>query len=183
MLSVEGVGTTLGGTDLPAPMAPGRYWVGFVCTGNICRSPTADVVLSQLVEAEGGLPGLAIDSCGIGDWHIGNPMDARSADKLRTAGYEPDKHRAQQLRRDWFQSHDLLLGMDAGHLQDLRRRAPIGADESRIRLFGDFDPLTPGVDVPDPYYGVDEGFEEVLRMVERTCRALLPRLRAILEHP
>ncbi len=169
---------------LPAPKVPGRYRIGFVCTGNICRSPTADVVLAALVASDGGhFAGLTIDSCGIGDWHLGNPMDSRAARVLRAAGFRPDDHRAQQLSREWYASHDLLLGMDAGHVRDLRRLAPVGVDERRIRLFGEFDPAAPGGDVPDPYYGGDEGFEEVLSMVERTCRALLPELRTVLESP
>lgn len=115
-------------------------------------------------------------SGGIGDWHVGNPMDPRSAVALSDRGYDPERHRAQQVGPGWFERDDVLLAMDRGHHDDLVRLG--GAD--RVRLFGDFDPETPGVEVPDPYYGGGDGFEEVLDMIERTCRALVPHIERAL---
>ena len=168
---------------IPPPRTADRYRVGFVCTGNICRSPTAEVVLRAAVE-EAGLP-VEVVSCGLGDWHVGDPMDSRSAATLRAAGYTPDAHRAQVFDRAWFDELDLILAMDGGHLRDVRRQAagPDAAAAARVALFGAFDPVTPGVDVPDPYYGGPDGFEEVLAMVERTCAALVPLLAEALEGP
>lgn len=175
-MTTSGEPSVISAPPLPPPHTPGRYVVGFVCTGNICRSPTADVVLAAYAE-EAGLPVETV-SCGLREWHVGNPMDPRSAATLRAAGYDPDRHRAQAFDRTWFADVDLILAMDAGHLGELRALAGPG-DQQRVLLFGDFDPQTPGTDVPDPYYGGGEGFEEVLTMVERTCRALVPPLRTI----
>jgi len=161
---------------LPAPRTPGRYAVAFVCSGNICRSPSADVVLAAKLADAGLDDRVRVASCGIGDWHVGDPMDTRSAQHLRERGYDPDAHRAQQVTPAWLEEYDVLLAMDAGHVEDLRRLG-----EGPVRLFRDFDPLGPGEDTPDPYYGGDDGFAEVLTMVERTCDQLVPALRRALE--
>lgn len=164
--------------ELPPARDPGRYRIAFICSGNICRSPSADVVLERLL-AEHHLGGrVEVVSGGIGDWHVGNPMDPRSAAALSARGYDPHRHRAQQVVAAWFERDDVLLAMDESHRSDLARLG----DPARVRLFGDFDPETPGVEVPDPYYGGGDGFEEVLDMIERTCRALVPHIeRALLD--
>lgn len=159
-------------TSLPAPHEPGRYRVAFICSGNICRSPSADVVLASLLTDAGLSDRVTVVSGGIGDWHVGNPMDPRSATALSARGYDPSLHRAQQVAGHWFGRDDVLLAMDETHRSDLARLG----DADRVRLFGDFDPQAPGVEVPDPYYGGRDGFEEVLDMIERTCRALVPHL-------
>lgn len=166
-------------TSLPAPHRAGRYRVAFVCSGNICRSPSADVVLASLLADAGLTDRVAVVSAGIGDWHVGDPMDSRSAGALRARGYDPTRHRAQQVQADWFGRDDVLFAMDESHRGDLARLG----DPERIRLFGDFDPETPGVEVPDPYYGGRDGFEEVLDMIERTCRALIPHLERVVTTP
>lgn len=167
---------------LPEPREPGRYAVAFVCTGNICRSPTADVVLTDRVAAAGLAERVEVASSGLGDWHVGGGMDRRSARHLEAAGYDPSRHLAKQIQPSWLDRYDVLLAMDHGHLRDLRvlarRHGADGAD--RVRLFGDFDPVDPGVEVPDPYYGGDHGFEEVLTMVERTCDRLVSALTDVL---
>lgn len=163
-------------TSLPAPHEPGRYRVAFICSGNICRSPSADVVLEHLLAVAGLGDRVDVLSGGIGDWHVGHPMDPRSAGALTARGYDPDRHRAAQVQATWFAREDVLLAMDESHRSDLGRLG----DADRIRLFGDFDPETPGVEVPDPYYGGRDGFEEVLDMIERTCRALLPEIERAL---
>lgn len=168
---------------LPPPRTPGRYRIGVVCLGNICRSPVADVVLSARVAAAGlDAAGVEVASCGTGGWHVGDPMDRRSAATLRAAGYDPERHRAQQLDAAWFE-RDLLLAMDAANLRDLRADpgAALLDDPARVRLFRDHDPEGPG-EVPDPYYGGADGFALVLAMVERTAAAIvadLPRALAI----
>ena len=161
--------------DLPAPRTPGRYAVALVCLGNICRSPMADVVLSERVD-EAGLAGrVAIASCGTGEWHVGQPMDRRAAATLAAAGYDPSRHRERQWAGSWLDEHDLVLAMDGSNLADL------GGGSERVRLFRDFDPVDPGGEVPDPYYGGDDGFEEVLAMVERTSATLVEALRRELD--
>ena len=153
------------------------YAVGFVCLGNICRSPMADVVLSRLVREAGLGDRVMVSSCGTGPWHVGEPIDPRAGATLTAAGYDASAHRGRQLDRDWLEL-DLLLAMDDDNLAGVRG---LGADPERARLFRSFDPLVPEdepvPDVPDPYFGGEEGFTEVLAMVERTCARLLDELR------
>jgi protein-tyrosine phosphatase len=167
---------------LPTPRGT-PYRIGFVCLGNICRSPMADVILTELVDLGGLTAKVEVTSCGTGDWHVGHPMDPRAATALLAEGYDPSAHRAQQFDPSWLEQ-DLLLAMDAQNLHDVTD----GAGESeRVRLFRSFDPLLPDPssadlvdrDVPDPYYGGDDGFAEVVAMVERTCRRLLMDLEAL----
>jgi protein-tyrosine phosphatase len=139
----------------------------FVCTGNICRSPTAEAVLRSL-SREAGLE-LRIESAGLGDWHVGRPPDERTQHHARGRGYDLSTQRARQVRAHDFEEFDLILAMDRGNLQALRRMAP-APQRVKIRLF------VQDCDVPDPYYGGAEGFERVLDMVEERCRALLQEL-------
>ena len=162
--------------SLPAPTGT-PYRVGFVCLGNICRSPTAGVVLGALVEAAGLASAVDVSSCGTGPWHVGEPMDRRAAATLLAAGYDPSAHRGRQYDESWL-ALDLLLAMDSANLHEI---TGAGATD-RVRLFRSFDPLA-GVgedDVPDPYYGGTDGFADVLAMVERTCRRLLTELELLL---
>jgi protein-tyrosine phosphatase len=170
-------------TALPTPRGT-PYRIGFVCLGNICRSPMADVILTELVDLGGLATKVEVSSCGTGDWHLGQPMDPRAATALLAEGYDPSTHRAQQFEPSWLEM-DLLLTMDAQNLHDVTG----GRGESeRVRLFRSFDPLlaasTEGSDpvdrdVPDPYYGGEEGFAEVVAIVERTCRRLRTDLEAL----
>ncbi len=160
--------------QLPEP-AGTPYRIAFVCLGNICRSPTADVVLSGMVAAE-GLGGLVeVSSCGTGDWHLGEPMDPRAAAELQTAGYDTSNHRAQQFNASWL-DRDLVLAMDAKNLHDITDGQ---GENERVRLFRSFDPLAGphDLDVPDPWYAGDDSFALVLGIVERTCRQLVTELR------
>jgi len=144
--------------------------IAVVCLGNICRSPMAEVVLRDRLEASGRTD-VEVSSAGTGDWHVGEPMDRRAAATLSRHGYDPSGHRAQQY--DATADYDLVLAMDASNLADL------GGPSARVRLFRDFDPVGPG-DVPDPYFGGDDGFDEVLAIVERVADALqeLPAVEA-----
>jgi protein-tyrosine phosphatase len=142
----------------------------------------ADVVLTQRVDDAGLAGRVIVSSSGTGDWHIGQPMDERAAAILRANDFDPSAHRAQQFSPSWLATNDLVLAMDAGNLVDVRRvTASSGGhvDPERVRLFGDFDPVEPGGEVPDPYYGGPQGFEEVLAMVERTCAVLVSALQQL----
>ena len=163
-------------SGLPPPHVAGRYRVAFICSGNICRSPSADVVLAHQLAEAGLADRVEVVSGGMGDWHVGDAMDRRSASALSERGYDPSRHRAQQVEAVWFERDDVLFAMDESHRHDLVRLG----EGNRVRLFGDFDPATPGVEVPDPYYGGRDGFEEVLDMIERTCRALVPHIERAL---
>jgi protein-tyrosine phosphatase len=128
----------------------------------------AHVVLERRLADAGLADRVEVTSSGTGDWHVGNPMDRRAAATLAAAGYDPTRHRAQQWAGN--DEADLVLAMDSGNLAD------IGGRSTRVMLFRDFDPDDPGGDVPDPYYGGDSGFEEVLAMIERTTTALVAAL-------
>jgi protein-tyrosine phosphatase len=158
-------------TQLPAPREPGRYSVTIVCLGNICRSPMAHVVLEAKVAEAGLADRVEVTSSGTGGWHVGDPIDQRAATTLTAAGYDPSRHEVRKFEPARRTSYDLVLAMDATNLADVG-----GADE-RVRMFRDFDPVDPGADVPDPYYGGPAGFEEVLDMVERTTATIVAALR------
>ena len=145
-----------------------RYRILFVCTGNICRSPTAEGVLRHLAK-EAGI-GLHVESAGTGDWHVGQPPDARAQHHARRRGYDLSAQRARQVHALDFERFDLVVAMDRGHLRILQRQCP-PEHRGKLRL------LVEGRDVPDPYYGGVEGFEHVLDMLEEGCRALLSEVR------
>lgn len=154
----------------PEPRRPGTYRVVLVCLGNICRSPMAHVVLEERLADAGLADRVEVTSSGTGGWHVGDPMDRRAAATLTAAGYDATRHRARQWAHTDADDADLVIAMDHQNLADL------GGPGERVRLFRDFDPVEPGGDVPDPYYGGDSGFEEVLAMVERTAAALVAEL-------
>jgi len=163
---------------IPAPRDPGRYRVALVCLGNICRSPMAHVVLESRLDDAGLGDQVAETSSGTGGWHVGNPMDPRAAATLTQAGYDATRHRARQYDASWADRNDLVLAMDHDNLDNLSDLAGSDQVSPRVMLFRDFDPVEPGGDVPDPYYGGDAGFEEVLAMVERTSDNLVVALKA-----
>lgn len=148
----------------------------FVCTGNICRSPTAEGVFRHMV-AEAGLSHLIqADSAGTHDYHVGEPPDRRSAAHAARRGYDLSDLRARQVTAADFQHFDHIMAMDSGHLSHLRRMVPDRAD--RVNLFLSYAPELGLEDVPDPYYGGTEGFEYVLDMIEAASRGLLRQLTA-----
>lgn len=168
---------TVPSVPLPAPRSPGRYRIGVVCLGNICRSPTAHVVLETLLDKAGLRGAVEVASSGTGTWHLGEAMDERAAATLSAAGYDPSGHRARKFDDAWLEDYDLVLAMDRKNLADIGGRA------ARVAMFRDFDPVDTGADVPDPYYGGLGGYEEVLRMVERTGTAIVATLQRELPHP
>ncbi|MFF7714898.1 low molecular weight protein-tyrosine-phosphatase [Streptomyces sp. NPDC007988] len=157
------------------------FSVCFVCTGNICRSPMAESVFRARVE-DAGLDGLVVvDSASTGGWHKGDGADPRTVDVLREHGY-PSGHVARQFRPSWFARLDLVIALDEGHLRELRRLAPTAADAAKVRLLRSYDPAAGAdLDVPDPYYGGTDGFEECLDMVESASEGLLAAVRDAVE--
>jgi protein-tyrosine phosphatase len=151
----------------------------FVCSGNICRSPSAEIVMRSLLVAEGLDDAVEVCSAGLGDWHVGEGADRRSLEVLTERGYDGTRHRARQFQPEWFDEHDLVVAMDRSHLRELRRLA--GPEhEERVRLLTSFLPSATNEDVPDPYYGGPSGFVDVLDLIEESCRALLADLRPTL---
>ena len=148
----------------------------FVCLGNICRSPTAEAVLRELAAREAPELTLEVDSAGTAEYHVGQPPDPRTRAAAARRGYDLSALRARTVESTDFERFDLILAMDRDNLKALRRRAPSHAHE-RLRLFLEFSPDAAPEDVPDPYYGGPNGFEEVLDLVEAAARGLLKHLR------
>lgn len=147
----------------------------FVCLGNICRSPTAEGVFRRALEQAGLADDVEIDSCGVGSWHVGKAPDARAQQAALSRGIDLSGLRARQLTEQDFAEFDYVLGMDQDNLRAMRELKP---DNSRahVGLFLDFAD-TPGAEVPDPYYGGDEGFENVLTMIEAASAGLIQHLK------
>jgi protein-tyrosine phosphatase len=148
----------------------------FVCLGNICRSPTAEGVLRTLAAREAPELRLEVDSAGTADFHVGEPPDPRTQAAGLRRGYDLAALRARVIEPADFGHFDLILAMDEDNLRVLRRRAPAHVHE-RLRLLLEFAPDADSRDVPDPYYGGPNGFEEVLDLVEAATRGLLTHLR------
>ena len=151
----------------------------FVCMGNICRSPTAEGVMRRLLREQRLEDAVEVDSAGTGGWHVGDPPDTRATAAARARGITLEGA-ARTVRARDFEDFDLILAADRRNLRDLRAAAPEDA-RARIHLLREFDPDSdgaPDLDVPDPYYGGPDGFEQVLDLVESACRGLLDALRA-----
>lgn len=148
----------------------------FVCTGNICRSPTAEGLFRALVEAEGLAGIVATDSAGTHGYHVGAPPDQRSCAAAARRGIVMDDLRARKVKGGDFDEFDLVLAMDRGHHHFLRQLCPKGR-EDRLHLFLDFAPELGLKDVPDPYYGAGDGFERVLDMIDAGARGVLAHIR------
>jgi len=147
--------------------------VCFVCLGNICRSPTAEGVMRHLVAQAGRAEAFEIDSAGTAAYHEGERPDRRSLATARARGVELPG-RARQFRREDFARFDHVLAMDRENLRELLRLAPDEAARAKVALLRSFDPdAPPGAEVPDPYYGGADGFEQVFEICMAACRGLL----------
>lgn len=164
----------------------------FVCTGNICRSPLAHRLLEKELDERGFGDRVRVESSGIGAWHLGDDADPRMRRTAAAHGVELH-HPARQLGVQDVDQYDLLFAMDHGHYREILSLAGSGggpgagpAVREKLYVFRQFDPeLTSGdellprkmaPDVPDPYYGGAQGFEDVFAMVERTCRGIVDRI-------
>ena len=156
---------------------PMKIRVCFVCSGNICRSPTAEGVLKRLVEEAGLAHAFHVESAGIGDWHVGERPDPRTIRAAEARGYRLES-RAQHWKARDFDRFDYVVAMDRTHVLSLERLAATDAMKAKISLARDH--VTDGprdADVPDPYYGEVAGFEEVVDICRDACTALLAVLR------
>ena len=156
-----------------------RVSVLFVCLGNICRSPTAHAVFRQLVDDEYLNEFITVDSAGTGDWHIGCPPDKRSSEAASQRGYDLSDLRARLVTKEDFYSYDHILVMDKKNFRDVSALAPNDL-KAKISLFLDYSLMAKesGLsEVPDPYYGGDDGFDRVLSMIEDGSRGFLSSLK------
>ena len=168
--------------------APPTVGVCFVCSGNICRSPIAEVVFRHAIEQAGLCGQVVVDSAGTGDWHIGEGADHRAVTILARHGYDGSAHRARQFDPAWFAERQFVIALDSGHLRTLRSWAPSAPARDQVQLLRSFDPAVVAraaasgrpreLDVPDPYYDDLEAFAEVLDMVESASAGLLEAVRA-----
>lgn len=149
----------------------------FVCLGNICRSPTAHGVFENLVQQRGLERLVQVDSCGTGDWHIGHAPDQRASAEAASRGYDLSHLRARQVQINDFDEFDYILAMDNQNLADLRAMCPSDF-KGHLGLFLPFAAEASVEEVPDPYYGGDEGFTRVLDMVEAASEGLLREIRS-----
>ncbi|AHZ68896.1 MULTISPECIES: low molecular weight protein-tyrosine-phosphatase [Pseudomonas] len=147
----------------------------FVCLGNICRSPTAEGVLRHKLREAGLADHIEVASAGTGDWHVGKAPDKRSQAAARLRGYDLSAQRAQQVTRADFSAYDLILAMDNSNLRHLKALQP-AKGKAELDLFlrryeSELD------EVPDPYYDGDQGFEQVLDLIERASDRLVIELK------
>jgi protein-tyrosine phosphatase len=152
----------------------------FLCLGNICRSPTAEGVLRQRLRDAGLGDDVDVESAGTGSWHIGHAPDSRAAAAAAARGVTLAS-RAQRLERSHFDDFDLILAMDRDNVADAQAIAPDAGAAAKLRLFREYDPLavsTGELEVPDPYYGGEDGFEDVLDMIERASDGLIAEIRS-----
>lgn len=148
----------------------------FVCLGNICRSPTAEGVFRHQVEQAGLAGRIDIDSAGTADWHIGKSPDPRTQKAAARRGYDLSALRGRQAQAEDFYHFDLILAMDGNNLADLEAIRPADGKAELALFLAQFG--SGARDVPDPYYGGEDGFEQVLDMLEQACRKLLDNVRA-----
>jgi protein-tyrosine phosphatase len=152
----------------------------FLCLGNICRSPTAEGVLRHRLRAAGLGEHVDVASAGTGGWHVGHPPDSRATAAAAARGVALES-RAKRLEPSDFDRFDLILAMDRDNVADAQAVAPDADAAAKLRLLREYDPhavASGELDVPDPYYGGEDGFEEVLDMIERACDGLIAEIRA-----
>lgn len=170
-------------------MTDDRYRVMTVCTGNICRSPMAEVVLRARLDDAGLGDRVVVDSTGVSDEEHGNPIDRRARAALTARGYEVPRRQARQVRTADLAERDLVLAMTASHARALRRIADDAEVAGRVVMFRTFDPAAPRVadprdehllDVDDPWYGGPENFERCLDEIEAAADGVVDAVRAAL---
>lgn len=150
------------------------FHVAVICSGNICRSPIGEQVLRAAFANAGLADRVRVSSAGTGGWHVGQGADERAVGVLAAAGL-PTDHRVRQISGDDLESVDLVLAADRGHLLELRR---LTDDHDKIVLLRSFDPdAGPDAEVPDPYYGSDAGFAEVLAVTEAAAPGVVAAVR------
>jgi protein-tyrosine phosphatase len=149
--------------------------VEFVCLGNICRSPMAEVVLRDRAARRGLQDRITTASWGIGDWHVGQGADERTIAALGRAGLDGTEHRARAIDAESAAGADLLVALDGSHAAALRELRPDAGD--RIVLLRSFDPEADGdLEVADPYWSGPEEFDRVLATITRSVEGLLDAL-------
>jgi protein-tyrosine phosphatase len=164
-----------------------QYRIITVCTGNICRSPMAELMLAEAFAA-GRLTGAAVDSTGITAYEAGRPIDPRAARELMAHGIASDHHVARAWRGEWFQTRELILALDVDHYGWLRQSAPDPASLAKVRMLRSFDPALADNDVldqgiEDPWYGGHTEFEATWELIRAAVPGIVEHVRARLQRP
>lgn len=147
----------------------------FVCLGNICRSPTAEGVLRHKLQLAGLASQVDVASAGTGNWHVGQPPDKRTQRAAKLRGYDLSAQRAQQVSAADFSRYELIFAMDNSNLRDLKALQPVSGKAELDLFLRRYDGVKH--EVPDPYYDGEQGFEEVLDLIERACDLLVIELK------
>ena len=156
--------------------ASALFRICFVCTGNICRSPMAEIVFRDIVRRAGYAGSITVISAGTGDWHVGEAADARTVAALAEHGYADGRHRAKQFDPEWFGDLDLVVVFDRSQERILKSWASTEQDRGKVQLLLGFDSTQAATEVPDPYYSDTAMFDQVLGMIEHACSALFRQL-------
>lgn len=148
----------------------------FVCTGNICRSPTAAAAFRQLLEEEGLAEKFSVDSAGTDSYHVGEKADARAIRAAAKNAVEMESHRARALTDDDFSHFDYIFAMDGGHLFELNERSP-SPRRARLEMFLSALDDKDRIEVADPWYGGEDDFDDAFLLIQEGAKAQLARLR------
>ena len=159
-----------------------QYRIITVCTGNICRSPMAELMLAEAIAAE-GLTGVVVDSAGTTAYEVGHPIDPRAARKLTARSIPSDRHVAREWRPEWFQARELNLALDVDHFGWLQQAAPDRASLSKVRMLRSFDPAVAGKDpldqgIEDPWYGGHADFDLTWELIHAALPGIVAHVRA-----
>ena len=152
--------------------------IQFVCLGNICRSPLAEAVFRDKVVDQGLGDRFDIESSGTGDWHVGEGADNRMRQTAADNGHSLEEHTASQFQAEDLEAYDHVFVMDKSNLNDVLYFDEDDRHSGKVRLFREFDPQPGDYQVPDPYYGGEEGFQNVYEIVSRTSEVILEQLVA-----
>lgn len=148
----------------------------FVCLGNICRSPMAEAIFNHKIQQFGIEHRFIVDSCGTGNYHIGQQPDPRTVSNARRNGV-PINHACRQLQAQDLIDFDYILAMDASNLSNILKLPNAANYADKIMLMREFDPDGKGREVPDPYFGGEDGFQEVFEMLDRTMHHFIKHLK------
>ena len=159
-----------------------QYRIIMVCTGNICRSPMAELMLAEAIAAD-GLAGAVVDSAGTTAYEVGRPIDPRAARRLTAHSIPSDRHVAREWQAEWFETRDLILALDVDHFGWLQQAAPDRASLSKIRMLRSFDPAVAGKDpldqgIEDPWYGGHADFELTWTLIHAALPGIVEHVRA-----
>lgn len=152
------------------------YKLLFVCLGNICRSPAAENIMNYLVDQSGLSNDITCDSAGTSSYHIGSRPDQRMSDAAASKLGIKLRGRARQFQTKDLQDFDLILAMDRENYQDILSLDPTGQYQHKVRLMCDFCSRHTLQEVPDPYYGGSQGFNQVIDLLMDACEGLVKHL-------